>query len=561
MPAASRAKPRHAVRRANRKPPLTVESLWAIKRIASPTLAPDGAFACAAVTLFDMAGNDSATELWLFPTGLAGKSGAKPRRLTAGDKDGDPKWSPAGDLIAFTAKRKDDDEPQVYLIAPDGGEARRLTALATGCTAIKWFADGKRIAFVSWVWPELASDADQAKRKKERKDPKIKAHVTERAEFRFWDHWLTDGREPHVYICDVATGRCRDALSGTGLALPPWDPKAEDYDIAPDGRELALSVDLGSEPRMMSQRDIVTIDLATRRKRILTAGSGTDDAAPVYAPDGHALAFHAYDTNRSFNDQGRLMVRERRTGRTRPLAPRLDRQIQHAAWAPDSRSLLCMIEDRGRVGLWRLPADTTAAAALTPIAGGGAIGGFAQSRDGSVLAFERSSVTHPPALFACRGDGSGERAIETLNRALLARHAMGEVREVTVKGWGGAPVQLWIVYPPNFDPGKKWPLLQTIHGGPHSAHQDTWHFRWNTQVFAGHGYVIAAVNYHGSSGFGQKWLETIAGRYGEKEFADVEAGTDWLLRQGYIDRSRLVATGGSYGGFMVAYMNGHTDRY
>ena len=148
-----------------------------------------------------------------------------PARLTAGDKDSDPKWSPAGDLIAFTAKRKDDEEPQVYLIAPDGGEARRLTHRSRPAVrAIKWFADGKRIAFVSWVWPDLESDAEQAKRKKERKDAKVKAHVTERAEFRFWDHWLTDGREPHVYVCDVATGRCRDALAGTGLALPPWEP-------------------------------------------------------------------------------------------------------------------------------------------------------------------------------------------------------------------------------------------------------------------------------------------------------------------------------------------------
>ena len=194
----------------------------------------------------------STTELWLFPTGLAGKSGAKARRLTAGDKDSDPKWSPAGDAIAFTAKRKDDEEPQIYVIAPDGGEARRLTSLATGCAAIKWFADGKRIAFVSWVWPDLATDAEQAKRKKERKDAKVKAHVTERAEFRFWDHWLTDGREPHVFVCDVATGRCRDVLAGTGLALPPWEPKADDFDIAPDGREIALTVDLGPEPRMMS---------------------------------------------------------------------------------------------------------------------------------------------------------------------------------------------------------------------------------------------------------------------------------------------------------------------
>ena len=127
--------------------------------------------------------------------------------LTAGDKDSDPKWSPDGKWIAFTAKRKDDEEAQLYVIAPDGGEARRLTQLATGCASPKWFPDGSRIAFVSWVWPDLASDALQAKRRKERKDAKVKAHVTERSEFRFWDHWLADGREPHVYVCDVATGR------------------------------------------------------------------------------------------------------------------------------------------------------------------------------------------------------------------------------------------------------------------------------------------------------------------------------------------------------------------
>jgi dipeptidyl aminopeptidase/acylaminoacyl peptidase len=192
---------------------------------------------------------------------------------------------------------------------------------------------------------------------------------------------------------------------------------------------------------------------------------------------------------------------------------------------------------------------------------GGTIAGFAQSRDGGVLAFERSSAMHPPALFACHADGTDVRSIESVNRALLARHALGEVREFQVKGWGAEPVQVWVTYPPDFDPKKKWPLLHSIHGGPHAAHTDGWHFRWNAQVFAGHGYLVVAVNYHGSSGFGQKALESISGRYGEKEMADVEAATDHLLRQGYVDRRRLVAAGGSYGGYMVAYMNGHTDRY
>ena len=184
--------PRGTTRRlAKRKPPLSVEALWAIRRIGTPTLSPDGAWACSAVTRFDMEKNESSTSLWLFPTGLGStQNGARrARMLTAGDKDSDPKWSPDGKWIAFTAKRKDDEEPQLYLIAPDGGEAKRLTRVATGCSAPKWFADGKRIAFISWVWPDLATHALQAKRRKERKDSKVKAHVTERHEFRFWDHF------------------------------------------------------------------------------------------------------------------------------------------------------------------------------------------------------------------------------------------------------------------------------------------------------------------------------------------------------------------------------------
>ncbi|HET7097133.1 MAG TPA: S9 family peptidase [Casimicrobiaceae bacterium] len=560
MPSARAARTHRNRRRASAKPPLSVDALWEVRRVASPTLSPDGALACAAVTSADMATNESSTELWLFPTGLAGASGAKPRRLTAGDKDSEPKWSPDGRWIAFTAKRKDDDEPQIYLIAPDGGEARRLTKVANGCAALKWFGDSKRIAFVSSIWPDLATDAKQAKRRKERKDTKVKAHVTERAEFRYWDHWLTDGREPHVFVCDIATGRFRDVLAGTGLALPPWEPGSADYDIAPDGREIAVTVDLAREPAMMNRRDVATVQIGGRRKRVVTSETGTDDANPAYSPDGRFLVFHSSDTARSFNDQGWLTLYERRSGRKRRLAPRFDRQPAHAAWSADSRSVLFTAEDRGRICLWRL-AVAAASAAPALVVRGGAIGNFSQSREGSILAFDRSSSQHPPALFACRADGSAERPIESLNHALLGRHRIGDVREVTIKGWGGAPIQMWITYPPGFDPAKKWPLLQTIHGGPHSAHHDGWHFRWNNQVFAGRGYVVVAVNYHGSSGFGQKWLETIIGRYGEKELADVEAGTDWMLRQRYIDRSRLAASGGSYGGFMVAFMNGHTDRY
>jgi dipeptidyl aminopeptidase/acylaminoacyl peptidase len=340
--------------------------------------------------------------------------------------------------------------------------------------------------------------------------------------------------------------------------MRPWEPSAAEYDIAPDGHEVAITFDPGDEPRMLTRADLVVLDLSTRRVRNLTSASGMSDEHPRYSPDGRMIAYHAYDTNRAINDQGHLRTLERRTGHWRHLAPKLDRATTNLEWTPDSKALLCLVEDRGRIELHRMALDGGAPQKLV---GGGTIASFTQSADGSVIAYDRSSARHPPTLHAARGDGGGERAIERENAPLLARHAMGERREFTIKGWGGEPVQIFVTYPPDFDSRRTWPLLHSIHGGPHAADHDGWHFRWNPHVFAGWGYVVVGVNYHGSAGFGQAFLETILGRYGEKELADIEAATDFLIRQGYIDRGRLFAAGGSYGGFMVAYMNGHTHRY
>ena len=300
------------------------------------------------------------------------------------------------------------------------------------------------------------------------------------------------------------------------------------------------------------------VSLSTGRHRILTADSGFSDGGPRYSPDGRHLLWHSHNIRRAYNDQGRLTLFERRGGRTRRLAPRFDRAMGNVQWAPDSTAVFMIVEDRGRQGICRLG---LADAMPEVVAAGGTITGFDVAQRGRRVAYSRQTFSQPPALFACAADGRDERPLHSPNRAHLARIALGATREFTVKGWGGEPVQIWVAYPPNFDPKRKWPLVHSIHGGPHAAHHDGWHWRWNMQLFAAQGYVVVGVNYHGSSGFGQKWLESITGQFGTKEYADTEAATDFLLRQGYIDRNRLVATGGSYGGYMVAYMNGHTDRY
>jgi len=500
--------------RSARRPPLNVEALWQLRRVGAPTLSPDGAQACAAVTAYDMERNEGVTSLWLFPTSPSGAKAARARKLTSGEKDVDPAWSPDGRSVAFVAKRKDDAEPQVYVIAPDGGEARRVTNLATGVASIKWFSDSRRIAFVSWIWPDLSSDVAQGKRLKSHKDDKVKAYTTERSEFRYWDHWLADGREPHVFVCDVATGAARDVFAKRDLRLRPWDPNADEYDVSPDGTEIALTFDPGPEPLMMAQADIVVLDLKTGRVRNLTAGSGMSDEHPRYSPDGRHIVHHAYDTRRAFNDQGHLRMLRRSSGAWARLAPTFDRATTNVQWSADGTDLLFLSEDRGRVGLYRLKLGTNAPEVISRE---GVIGHFSQARSANVVAFDRCTAAYPPRLFAVANDGSGERAIENLNVALLARHAIGETREFTVKGWNDEPVQVFVTYPPNFDPSRKWPLMHSIHGGPHAAHHDGWHFRWNTQVFAGTGHIVVCVNYHGSSGFGQKFLETITQRYGEKD--------------------------------------------
>jgi dipeptidyl aminopeptidase/acylaminoacyl peptidase len=536
---------------------LTVEDLWKLARPAQPTLSPDGAQACVSVTTHDMEENKPRSSLWLLSA-----FGGDPRQLTTcGEKDGEPRWSRDGKWIAFVAKRpgvgadKGDEEPQLYLIAPDGGEARRLTDIATGVFAIKWFPDSRRIAFASWVWPQEKSLPALARRYRVWKDDKVKAHVVEHSAYRWWDHWLSDGRVPHLFTVEIASGRVRDLFAGTRYELPRADPSACHYDIAPDGREIAFTYDPAEDKRFDDAHHIVTLDLRGGRFRNLTARSPLSHESPAYAPDGKRLAFLAQDLRRRISTPHKLAVLDRATGRFE-VRGRWDRSV-HAplAWSADSSALFFQSEDRARQHLYRWELG---AREPKVVARGGVVSDFDVA--GEAIAFVRNTMSEPPAVYRA-APGEAERRIDRFNEGVLEGVRLGAVRELEFEGYGGDPVHMWVVYPPDFDPAKKWPLLQNIHGGPHAIAADTFHFRWNNHVFAAQGYVVVCVNYHGSSSFGHRFTECIDGEWGKRELVDVEAATDFMLRQGYIDRERLVAAGGSYGGYMVAWMNGHVDRY
>ncbi len=539
---------------AQAKHPITVEEMWATKRLGAPSLSPDGRWAAVELTSYDMLENIGTSDIWLLAT-----DGSAQRRLTGHPgRSSFPAWSPDGNWVAFLAKREGDEETQVYLISPTGGEARRLTTIPTGASALKWFPDSKRIAFLSWVWPELVTDEEQSQRLKERRDAKVKAYIIDTTSFRYWDHWLADGRVPHIFVVEVETGKHRDILAGTTVSLVRQDPSVGSYDISPDGTEIAFTADLTKDFGYDPNRDIVTIPAAGGEWTNLTAENPANDANPRYSPDGKWIAYTRQAIKGFYADRERIVLYERATGAKRVLTENWDRSAEALVWSADSRRLYFGAEDKAKQPIWVLPIT---GGDPKPLVAGGTISSLARSGDGRTLAFLRTTMGMPPAVYAASADGTAERKIATFNDSLVAGWQLGEVKEVIYKGWGGEPIHMWVIYPPGFDATKKWPLLQIVHGGPHGAWMDQFHFRWNMHLFASRGYVVAAVNFHSSTGWGQAFTDSTTGDYGRRELEDVEKGTDYLLEQGYIDPARLAAAGGSFGGYMMAWMNGHTTRY
>ena len=536
-----------------KKKAFTVDDLWQIERIGGISLSPDGAQAVCALTRFSMDDNKGASSLWLLST-----FGGGPRQLTScGEKDGQAAWSPQGDRIAFIAKREQegrkDESPQLYLIAPDGGEARRISDHAPGIDAFKWFPNGKRIAFISWVWPELKGSKAQARRFNEFKDRKESAYVTSEAQYRHWDRNLPMGRVPHLHVLDVATGRVRDLFEDTPFELPRADPDANGFDVSPDGGRIVFSFD----PQPQKQNDhckaLAELHLRSGKFTTLALDEAWDFEAPRYAPDGGRVAIIASHQGLKHTMPMHLAMVEPGE-RWQVLSDTWDHAV-HAPlrWSSDAEAVFFTAEDHGRHHVYRYTIDSRSAEVAVR-------GGWVQSFDvaADVIVSVADAMSHPARASAQRG-AEAPRRIERFNDELLAKFRFGEHEEVTLQGAQGDPVQMWVITPPGFDRKKKYPLLHAIHGGPHAASGDTFHYRWNNQVFAAQGYVVACVNYHGSSGFGQAFLDSITHRWGELELQDIEAGTDWLLAKPWIDRKRVFASGGSYGGYMVAWMNGHVE--
>ena len=531
--------------------PFTAERMWTLDRVGTPALSADGRFAVVPVTRYDVAENKGFTDLWLLPT-----AGGPARQLTSDPApDTQPVFSPDGKWIAFISKRGEDKQNQVYVIAADGGEARRVTNVPTGVEAPKWFPDSRRIAFVTSIWTDLVRWEDQGARMQERQDSKMTARVWDRAPISYWDHLLED-REPHLFSIDIEGGEPVAITRLSGYSLSKQEVDAFSYDISPDGTEVAFTSNV-DKTGLTPNLDVIALpSCGCKPAKNITEKNPADDTEPRYSPDGRWLTFAQQHIPTFYADRARLMLVDRRSGATRGLTENWDRSISHAAWLPDSTGLLSSVDDAATVRVYRfdLKGSTPKAITTNPSFSAVAVG-----RTGAIAI--RQSFTEPPTLVRLEIGSGKVTKLSHFNDARLADFAFGKVESVTYKGAQNADIQMFVIYPPGFDPAKKYPVYMLLHGGPHSAITDAVQWRWNAHVFASWGYIVTWHNFHGSSGFGQAFTDSINPDWVTLPYEDTIKAAQWLMDKPFVDRERMAAGGGSYGGYLATILLGREHPF
>ncbi len=523
---------------------ITFDDFIALKAVSDPQLSPDGRQVAYVVATPSLQENRNLAHIW-----LADLQTGENRQITHGTgSDFAPRFSPDGKSIAFISTREDG--AQVWVMPLGGGEGRKVTSLPDGAGDLYWLPDGHGFVVMSDVkWPE------QQEIDRRNDDYPTHARIWTQLLWRHWVEWR-EGRRQHLFRVDLATGEATD-LTPVDHDVPTIaTPGDGDVSLSPDGKQIAVAMHGDSTVADNTNVDVYLLPVAGGAMRDLTAANHGADNTPRFSPDGKWLAYLSMERPGFESDRKRLMLipwaGDSAAGPAVEATAGWTLSVGSITWCPNSKCVYAEVEERGDGNVYKI--DVPGFRRSDAVVGKAMNGNVRVAPDGK-LVYLHQSAAQPPEVWAAG------KAVSHQNDSILAGLQLNALEPYGFQGALGDSVFGWILKPPGFDATKRYPLIYLVHGGPQGAWDDSWSTRWSYQMFAARGYVVAAVNFHGSTGYGQKFTDAISQHWGDYPLEDLMKGLDVVARLPYVDSTRMGAAGASYGGYMIYWLAGHTDRF
>lgn len=543
------------------KAPFTAEAMMKLLRIDDPQLSPDGKTVAFSVQSIDLPNNTKPSAIYVVPI-----DGGTPLRLTNdGITNTRPRWMPDGKRLLFISDRSNGS--QVWSMNADGSDQKPLTDVPTEAGGETVSPDGKLLLFTSDVFPQcapadakpgVAFDRSCDKENIERDAAaKMKARVYTSLLYRHWTGY-SGPRKQHILMQSLTTGQVTDMTPGA-LAIPPFSTGGpEQYVFSPDSTQIIYVANVDPDLSVSTNSDLFAVSVTGGEAHRVTNNPAGDDG-PLYSPDGKYLAYRTQTRAGYESDQWRLSVLELATGKLTNLTETLDRWVDSYVWSHDSQRIFFTTLDHGTTPL--MLTAPTGGSIRTVAQGPTTIGSVQFSADDKTMIFTEQNASRPVEIKRAYSKGGAAVPLTHLNDAVLNDYDLSAAEKIAVNAGDGAKVECYLIKPPGFNPLAKYPVLFAIHGGPEGEWGESWTYRWNAQVLAAAGYLVVLPNPRGSVGYGQAFTDGVNGDWGGRAYDDIMAVVDYVSALPYVDKERFAAAGASYGGYMIDWMLGHTDRF
>lgn len=529
--------------------PFSIHDMLAMDRISDHQVSPDGRLIVFVLRTTDLEANKGRTDLWLVDV-----DGKSLRQLTTHpDADMNPRWMPDGKSILFVSTRSG--SAQVWRISAEGGESEQVTKLPmdVGCLAVS--PDGKQIAVSMEVFPGTSAEETKKRLDKKAKE-KSTGQVYDQLFFRHWDTWK-DGRRSHVFVggIDAKSDDFVDVMKHMDADCPtkPFGGP-EEIAFTPDGKGIVFTArNVGEKEAWSTDLDLYVVPIdGSGEPRCITDANEALDTAPSFSPDGKTLAYLAMKRPGYEADRIQIVLMSWPDGEARILTDLWDRSASGIEWSEDGKTIYTTADNVGQHSLFAIDAET---GKDKVILWEGHIGGPMPA--GSRIVYAMNHLQGPTELYSVKPDGSGATRITHINDERVAATRMGEPEQFSFAGWNDEKVYGYVVKPIDFDPEKKYPVAFLIHGGPQGSFGNDFHYRWNPQAYAGAGYAAVMIDFHGSTGYGQAFCDSIRDDWGGKPYEDLRLGLAAALEKyPWMDGERVAALGASFGGFMINWIAG-----